>query len=136
MAKLIKDSEERQMNFLSNLIEQQRKSDAEERERDRNLLIQIVGHVLLKKNDYKKYLQKHKLTMCSVVFFNVIHKWVSCMNSIVIIMMTLNIISSVIILLHYIIQHSVLIQATTELANVMKYYAANNYVTCIFKLRM
>lgn len=75
MAKLIKDSEERQMNFLSNLIEQQRKSDAEERERDRNLLIQIVGLVFTeKKNDYKKYLQKHKLTMCSVVFFNVIHK--------------------------------------------------------------
>ena len=75
MAKLIKDSEERQMNFLSNLIEQQRKSDAEEWERDRNLLIQIVGHVSTeKKNDYKKYLQKHKLTMCSVVFFNVIHK--------------------------------------------------------------
>ena len=73
MAKLIKDSEERQMNFLSNLIEQQRKSDAEERERDRNLLIQI-GHVFTEKNDYKKYLQKHKLTMCSVVFFNVIHK--------------------------------------------------------------
>ena len=73
MAKLIKDSEERQMNFLSSLIEQQRKSDAEERERDRNLLIQI-GHVFTEKNDYKKYLQKHKLTMCSVVFFNVIHK--------------------------------------------------------------
>ena len=49
MAKLIKDSEERQMNFLSNLIEQQRKSDAEERERDRNLLIQIVGHVFTEK---------------------------------------------------------------------------------------
>ena len=54
MAKLIKDSEERQMNFLSNLIEQQRKSDAEERERDRNLLIQIVGHVFTE----KKWLQK------------------------------------------------------------------------------
>ena len=45
MAKLIKGSEEKQMNFLSNLIEQQRKSDAEEWERDRNLLMQIVGHV-------------------------------------------------------------------------------------------
>ena len=107
MAKLIKDSEEGHMNFLSNLIEQQRKSDAEERERDRNLLIQMVMF-LLKKNDYKKYLQKHKLPMCSVVFFSVIHKWVSCMNSIVIMMMTVNIISSVDILLHYIIQHSVL----------------------------
>ena len=77
MAKLIKDSEKRQMNFLSNLIEQQRKSDAEEQERDRNLLIQIVGNVFIekkKKNDYKKYLRKHKLTMCSVVFFSVIHK--------------------------------------------------------------
>ena len=49
MAKLIKDSEERQTNFLSNLIEQQRKSDAEERERDRNLLTQIVGHVFTEK---------------------------------------------------------------------------------------
>ena len=74
MAKLIKDSEERQINFLSNFIEQQRKSDVEEQESDRNLLIQIVGHVFTEKKDYKNYLQNHKLTMCSVVFFNVIHK--------------------------------------------------------------
>lgn len=59
MAKLIKDSEERQMNFLSNLIEQQRKSDAEERERDRNLLIQIVGHVFTEKKMIPKSIFKN-----------------------------------------------------------------------------
>ena len=59
MAKLIKDSEERQMNFLSNLIEQQRKSDAEERERDRNLLIQIVGHVFTEKKMITKSIFKN-----------------------------------------------------------------------------